>query len=115
MKKVIFIVICLTMVIIPNTSWSNDKEKLTRAICVENIGNLAEIIMMKRQQGIGMDRLFEAMDKIQSEPQVKTLIHHMIIEAYKVSEYNTGTYKNKAVRDYKNQMILMCIEVYSKD
>ena len=79
--------------------------------CVE-IGELAKIIMDRRQDGIEIAKMLELANKQESD-YVSKLTKSIIIEAYKVSRYSTFDYKQRAIEEFTNSTVVACLQSYS--
>ena len=64
------------------------------------IGQLAAVIMEKRQDGVDMSRLMEIADT--------ELVQELVIFAYEMPRYSSEDYKRTAVQDFANEAMGVC-------
>lgn len=64
------------------------------------IGEIAAVIMEKRQDGVDMSRLMEIADT--------ELVQRMVIFAYDTPRYSSEDYKRSAVQDFANEAMGVC-------
>lgn len=64
------------------------------------IGQLAAVIMEKRQDGVDMSRLMEIADT--------ELVRELVIFAYDTPRFSSEGYKRTAVQDFANEAMGVC-------
>lgn len=75
-------------------------EEKPKHVC-ESIGDLAEVIMQKRQGGADLTEILGLAGD-------NAAIRGMVLSAYEEANYNSQQYKNKAIRDFKERFVLAC-------
>jgi hypothetical protein len=73
--------------------------------CTE-IASMAEAVMKNRQAGVDVVVMMD----IANKSEVKDIATQMIIEAYKRRAYRTEQYQLEAVREFKNEVYLICLQ-----
>ena len=71
------------------------------------ISNLAETVMMKRQDGISMKAMMEVVIK-QGGPT--DMMKSMVIDAYKQPRMHVAENAHRIVVDFKNTWYMMCLK-----
>jgi len=64
------------------------------------VGQLAAVIMEKRQDGVDMSRMMEIADT--------ELVRELVIFAYEMPRYSSEGYKRTAVQDFANEAMGVC-------
>lgn len=76
-----------------------------------SVGELAQIIMEKRQDGVAMEALIDSVSKTE-KPE---LAEELIISAYEKSQYNGEDYKRKAIAEFRDSAYLQCVKSMRKE
>ena len=79
--------------------------------CID-FGELGKIIMTKRQDGFEIGKLLEIAGREENQA-VATIARKLVIEAYSVSHYNTPEYKQKAISEFQNNIVVACLQASS--
>lgn len=80
----------------------------------ETIAESAETIMKARQNGIGMDRLMQAV-KDSTEKGSRSLYQKMVGEAYQQPDWSQSQLRQKSIQDFKDKWYRKCYLALSSD
>lgn len=75
-----------------------------------SVGELARTIMEKRQAGVSMETLMNAV----SMKENNGLVEELVISAYEKSQYNGADYKRKAIAEFRDDAYLQCVKSMRK-
>jgi hypothetical protein len=103
MKKMYFTAILVALMlslVIVSFCFANDGCK--------KLGVLAENIMTNRQAGADFTEMLDVAENTGCSEELKKLTKNLVIEAYDRSEYSTQEYKERAIRRFKNDVMVKC-------
>lgn len=69
---------------------------------------LAKMVMQKRQEGVLMSAILVALDKVERNPFID-LSKKLVIAAYEKPRYSTEDFKNRAIIDFANESMSVCM------
>ena len=69
---------------------------------------LAKTVMLKRQEGVLMSAMLVALDKVEQNP-FSDLSKKLVIAAYEKPRYSTEDFKNRAIIDFANESMSICM------
>lgn len=95
-----FLLLILVLFLISFKSYS--EEKINKTVC-EEIADLATSIMDARQAGVDIIQMMQLAEGNKA-------VEFMIKEAYKQPEYTNKEFKNRAIKEFKENMYLLCLK-----
>lgn len=98
MKKILFI--GFIVLFMTSFSYAEDQCKL--------LGNLAETIMTKRQEGVDLTTMLNIAESQGTSEEVANVSRKLVIAAYDSPEYSTQEYKERAIRKFKTEVMIEC-------
>jgi hypothetical protein len=99
MKKILFIGFILVF-LMASFSYAEDQCKI--------IGELAETIMKKRQEGVDLTTMLNIAGSEGTSEAVANVSRKLVIIAYGHPEYSTEEYKQRAIRKFKTEVMIEC-------
>lgn len=108
MKKII--AITATSAIIAASTFPATAQNALAELCPA-IGQLAAAIMTQRQSGASMSELMNTANNLNAVEAVKELSRNTIIEAFGHPQYETQSYREQAVQEFRNKAELACYSV----
>jgi hypothetical protein len=99
MKKILFIGFILVF-LMASFSYAEDQCRI--------LGELAETIMTKRQNGVDLIEMLDTVERQNSPSEVKNVTKKLIISAYDRGEYSSEEYKQRAIRRFKTKVMVEC-------
>ncbi len=70
--------------------------------------------MDARQNGVPMYKMIEIIDDGNLAKSTLGLMGGIIEQAYETSRYNSESFKQKAIEDFKNEIFLSCYKLIDK-
>lgn len=72
-----------------------------------SLGNIAESIMIKRQQGVKLSEMMKIINSLPVNP-ITEVTRFIVIGVYKKPRYLTETFQNQAIANFRNKVELAC-------
>jgi len=103
----------IILILILTTAFNYSYAILSTSACKE-FSLTAESIMSARQNGVPMYKMIEILDDGNLAKSTLGLMGVIIEQAYETSRYNSETFKQKAIEDFKNEIFLSCYKLIDK-
>jgi len=113
MKKAtlfIIMIVALVFMVTFSTSVNAEEDPSPTTVC-KSWASTAEKVMIARQIGVPMSRLFEIAEESDSV-NYTSVLKDIVVKAYDKPRYSTESMQNKCVRDFQNVIFKECIQVF---
>ncbi|MGN7878428.1 hypothetical protein [Ensifer sp. 22460] len=104
--KYSFYALAIIVAATANDGHASDADRKTCA----SVGNIAESVMKRRQEGLSLQSTLEAAKTGASE-KTYAVMEDMIIAAYEVPVYTVDSYKERAVGEFRDDRQLQCMKI----
>lgn len=111
--KIGLLIAAVAVAIASPPTFADSPEEVKEAIrsyCV-SIANLATTVMTKRQEGVSLTVLINALSDSGKHPELKQYATNMIMRAYETPRFNSDVYVTRSIQDFSNDEHLLCLRV----
>jgi hypothetical protein len=102
----------IILILILTTAFNYSYAILNTSDCKE-FSLTAESIMSARQNGVPMYKMIEIYDDV-NLARLRGLMDVIIEQAYETNRYNSKSFKQKAIEDFKDDIFLSCYKLIDK-